>query len=82
MHESVIVCSGPGALNTDLAVLKRFRPFPAERLGTLEFRGEDFNLLNFVNLGQPNGTMTSPAFGTITSAAAARVFQLGLRYDF
>ncbi len=76
------IITGPGILNTDLAVLKRFRPFTAERLGTFEFRGEAFNLLNFVNLGQPTNTMTSPAFGSITSAGAARVFQLGLRYDF
>ena len=73
---------GPGALNTDLAVLKRFRPWKSEPLGSLEFRGEAYNFLNFVNLGQPTNTMTSPAFGTITSSGAARVFQLGLRYDF
>src|SRR4051812_33983918 len=77
---------GPGGLNTDLAVLKHFRPWSAERLGALEFRAEAYNLLNFVNLAQPTNTMTSPAFGRITATSATfgnpRLIQLGLRYDF
>ena len=77
---------GPGGFNTDLAVLKHFRPWPAERLGALEFRAEAYNLLNFVNLGQPVNSMASPAFGKITGTNATfgnpRLIQLGLRYDF
>lgn len=77
---------GPGGLNTDLAVLKHFRPWTAERLGALEFRAEAYNLLNFVNLAQPTNTMTSPAFGRITATNTTfgnpRLIQMGLRYDF
>jgi hypothetical protein len=73
---------GPGSFNTDLAILKRFSPWRSERVGAFEFRAETFNMFNFVNLGQPVNTMTSPAFGRIQSAGSARVFQFGLRYDF
>lgn len=81
------ILTGPGSVRTDLAVLKRFRPWKQERLGAIEFRAEAYNLLNFVNLGQPTNTMTSPAFGRITSTAGGslgnpRLIQLGLRYDF
>jgi hypothetical protein len=81
------IIAGPGSVTTDLAVLKRFRPWRQERLGAIEFRAEAYNLLNFVNLGQPTNNMASPAFGKITSTAGGalgnpRLIQLGLRYDF
>jgi TonB dependent receptor len=76
------ILTGPGQLNTDLALLKRFSPWKQERLGAFEFRGEAYNLLNFVNLGQPTNNMASPAYGKILTAGNARIFQLGLRYDF
>ena len=72
---------GPGDVNTNGAIMKRFK-LPQERWGAFEFRGEAFNLLNFVNLGQPTNSMVSPAVGRILNSGEARIFQLGLRYDF
>ncbi len=73
--------NGPGAFETDIAIMKRFY-LPRERLGSIELRGEIFNLLNFANLGVPTANAASPAFGRILTAASARVAQLALRYDF
>jgi hypothetical protein len=71
---------GPGAYNWDFSVQKRFA-LAGERHG-LEFRSEFFNFLNHANLGQPQATLSSSAFGRITSASAARVVQFALRYAF
>ncbi len=71
---------GPGAYNWDLSLQKRFA-LTGERHG-LEFRSEFFNFLNHANLGQPQATLSSSAFGRITSASAARVVQFALRYAF
>ncbi len=71
---------GPGFSQTDLAVMKQF-PLPKEG-HHIEFRAEFFNLFNQVNLGPPNTTFVSPAFGRITSARDPRIVQFGLRWDF
>ncbi len=72
---------GPPYVDTDLAVLKRFQ-FPEPAWGAFQFRLEVFNLFNNVSFNAPNNTFTSPSFGEIQSAQAARIIQLGLRYDF
>ncbi|MPY88372.1 MAG: TonB-dependent receptor plug domain-containing protein [Luteitalea sp.] len=82
----------PGELNVDLALARRF-PLPGG-LG-LTVRGEAFNLLNRVNLNGPNTSLnvivdpstgeavfSSPNFGLIQSAKAARFIQLVARIDF
>ena len=71
---------GPPVVDTDLSLLKRFQ-FP-EPAGGLQFRAEVFNIFNNVNFNTPNNTLTSPSFGQIQSAQAARIVQFGLRYDF
>lgn len=49
----------------------------------LQLRGEAFNATNRVNLGPPNTTFTSAAFGTINSTSTpARVIQLGAKVVF
>ena len=53
----------------------------AERF-RLQFRGELFNAFNHANFGIPGTALGSPNFGTITTAAAARVTQLGLKLYF
>jgi hypothetical protein len=49
---------------------------------SLQFRGEFFNLPNHVNFGNPNTNLSSPAFGTVNGATAARQIQFALRYGF
>jgi len=71
---------GPGSFTTDAAFMKVFR-MPRE-FGSVQFRGEAFNLLNYVNLSNPIVNMNSPTFGRITGSGAARVVQFALRYDF
>jgi hypothetical protein len=69
---------GPHYVDTDLSAFKKF---PVER-AALEFRGEVFNIFNNVNMSAPNGTKSSPAFGTISAAGAPRIVQLALRLSF
>jgi hypothetical protein len=45
-------------------------------------RADAFNLFNHANLGLPNSTTGSTAFGTITSASAPRAIQLGMQFLF
>jgi hypothetical protein len=57
----------------------------SERFG-LRFRVDGTNAFNMVNLGQPGNSVpsgaTSTTFGVITSAAAMRKLQFGLRLTF
>jgi hypothetical protein len=73
------VVGGPSFRNIDLALAKRFRISEGH---SFNFRLETFNLLNTVNLNNPTGNLVSGNFGKITSAAPARIFQVGLRYEF
>src|SRR6185437_12987902 len=70
---------GPGAWNADYSVFKSF--FIRER-AELQLRGEFFNVFNHTRLGAPNATVTSTAFGQITSASDPRIVQLALRLRF
>ena len=73
---------GPGYAQTNFNVVKRF-PFPMlGEKGQIDFRAEFFNLFNRVNLGQPNGDLSSSNFGRSTTALGARNAQLGLRLAF
>lgn len=69
----------PGLEQWDLAVDKRFRI--TETAG-LQFRSEFFNVLNHTNLGLPNNTSTSAAFGTIRTTYPARQIQFALKLIF
>lgn len=74
---------GPGYKVIDLALSRDFRL--SERF-RLRFRAEGTNAFNMVNLGQPGNSVpsgtTSATFGVITSAAAMRKLQFGLRLTF
>ena len=72
---------GPSYWNWDTSL---FRLFPIGEGRQFEFRAEAFNVLNNVNLGQPNNDINSgPAFGTINSTAnAARQLQLAVKFIF
>src|SRR5262249_37623500 len=71
---------GPSSTTTNLAVFKNFR-IPGKEGMQLQFRSEFFNLLNAVNLSNPNATLGTN-MGRITSAADARVIQFALKLRF
>jgi len=56
-----------------------FRQFRLRESMKLEVRAEVTNALNLVNLSGPTVNLNSASFGQITSAAAMRQAQLGLR---
>ena len=71
--------TGPGYWNTDLGISKKFKV--TER-AAFTLQGNFFNLFNHPNFGLPSGNQSSGSFGKSTSAFAARVTQLALRFDF
>jgi hypothetical protein len=71
---------GPNSVVLNLALAKVF--MITERK-TLEFRWENFNALNHVNLGLPAATVDVSGAGQITSTASPmRQMQLGLHFRF
>ncbi|MGH9147105.1 MAG: carboxypeptidase regulatory-like domain-containing protein [Vicinamibacterales bacterium] len=68
--------TGPGTKQVDFSFTKRF-PF-GDRT-RLEFRGEIFNIFNFVNFGTPDNNISNLTAGIITTADEARSVQLGFR---
>ena len=73
------ILRGPGANNIDLGLSRSFKWAETRRL---QVRSEFFNALNHTNFGLPVHSTDSPALGTITSAAPARVVQIGARLEF
>ena len=72
---------GPGFVQVDLRLSK----FVRVKRYTFEGFVEAFNLLNRANLGIPNGTLTSSAFGRPTALAfnaTPRQLELGFRFNF
>jgi hypothetical protein len=67
---------GPGQKLVDAAMFRQFRLREAMKL---EFRAEITNAFNLVNLSSPSMNYNSANFGTISTAAAMRQAQLGLR---
>ncbi|MCW5977433.1 MAG: TonB-dependent receptor [Bryobacteraceae bacterium] len=70
---------GPGMINGDVGVLKRF---PLTEQVNLQLRFEFFNVLNRVNLRNVTGDMNNSNFGRSTSQFRPRVIQLGARLSF
>jgi hypothetical protein len=72
---------GPSYWDLDSSL---FRLFPVGEGRQFEFRAEAFNLLNNVNLGQPQNDINSgSAFGTINGTAnTARQLQLAAKFIF
>jgi hypothetical protein len=70
---------GPSYRNLDLALIRRIS-LPAR--ATLEVRAEIFNVTNAVALGNPNGVLGTPAFGTIATAGDPRVVQIAAKLQF
>jgi hypothetical protein len=71
---------GPGLFTWDMSMRKGFRVW---REGTrLEFRADMFNILNHTNFHQPNVSVSSTSFGTISAAGPPRQIQLALKLTF
>jgi outer membrane receptor protein involved in Fe transport len=70
---------GPGRKVVDLSLAKSFEMPSGHRI---QFRIEAFNAFNWVNWGNPNGTLGNSNFGIISSAQAAREMQVSLKYLF
>lgn len=70
----------PSVHNMDLSVFKNFR---ATEQVNVQFRAETFNALNQVVFGNPNMTLSSGQFGSITSQAnTPRDIQFALKVLF
>jgi hypothetical protein len=71
---------GPPLVDLDFSTSKNFRF--AEKRG-LEFRTEFFNILNHPIFGQPNTTVGTMSFGTITSTRVdSREIQFALKLNY
>jgi hypothetical protein len=71
---------GDAIVNYDLSLSKSTRLTERFRL---QLRGEAFNAFNRIQLGAPNLTPSSGAYGRITNQAnASRTMQLGARLEF
>jgi hypothetical protein len=72
---------GPGLKDMDAGLLRDVKLY---RSTVFQFRAEITNVMNWVNLGQPNGSLTAGgAEGTITGTVGTqRVIQLGGRLTF
>ena len=71
--------TGPGITSVDASIIRNFRI----RSNTLQFRLEAFNALNHPIWNDPNTTLTSPNYGTITTTRKPmRELQLGLKFVF
>ncbi len=71
---------GDGQTAWNASIFKRFKL--NERIA-MEFRFEGYDILNHPNFSDPNTTVTSTAFGTVTSQAGlSREFQGALKLTF
>ena len=71
---------GPGAVNLDLGV---FRRFPIRELINLEFRAEAANSTNTPHFNNPNANISASNFLVVTSALPdQRQLRLGLRLSW
>jgi hypothetical protein len=76
---------GPGYVIANFGFSKEFR---TERFGAVQLGASFQNILNHVNLGQPNMNVNNAAGGTITSthifpaAGSPRTGQLSLRWNY
>lgn len=70
---------GPGFQNVDFNLQKNFKFF--DRYG-VEFRSSFYNAFNHINLGGPDGGLTSGNFGRTFSVTNPRVIEFGLRATY
>ncbi len=70
---------GPSFKEFDLSLSKIFTITESK---TLEFKWENFNAFNHVNLANPNAVVDQSGAGQITAAADMREMQFGLHFRF
>jgi hypothetical protein len=70
---------GPGSQTVNVSV---FKNFPIRERLKLQFRFETFGLFNRTNFGNPNATINTSSFGSITGASGSRTIQLGGKLQF
>jgi hypothetical protein len=73
---------GPHYRHLDLSL---FKTFPIHERVNLQFRAEGFNLTNTTNFGQPNNSLGTGTFGTVTTLSNnynPRLVQLVARVQF
>ena len=70
---------GPGRRRVDLTIAKAFS---LQGRTQLQIRFESFNVFNWLQYNNPTTNVVSPVFGQITSVAATRTGQIGLRLTF
>lgn len=73
---------GPGIDNYDMALLKTL---PLTETKNFAFRVEAFNIFNHAQFYGPasvNGNINSPTFGQVVSAAAPRLMQASIKFNF
>ena len=71
---------GPGIFNVDASIIRNFRLMGNK---TLQFRLEAFNALNHPIWNDPNTTLSSPLYGSITTTRKSmRELQIGVKFMF
>jgi hypothetical protein len=74
--------TGPGLLNSDLALEKNTKIFESQQL---QFRAEAFNVFNHAQFNNPSGEIDNSGqggFGYVNSANDPRIMQVALKYVF
>jgi hypothetical protein len=71
----------PGINNTNLIIAKNFA-LSSDNVRYLQLRMESDNVFNHTQFSKPIGSFTTPNFGAITAAAAARQTQLAVKFYF
>jgi hypothetical protein len=74
---------GPGAVNFDCSIFKRFSVPKLGENGQVQLRFEGFNIFNHPNFGTPAANISTPQAGSITTLTTGmRVLQAGLKVVF
>ena len=74
---------GPGAVNFDASIFKRFNIPRLGEGGQLQIRLEGFNIFNHPNFGPPNANVTVAGAGSITTTTTGmRILQIGAKIVF
>ena len=78
-NAKVGMIQGPHWRQVDVSLRKRFR---FTQTKNIEFRAEVFNVLNTLNLNNPNTQTDNAAYGTIVSARIPRQSQFNVAFRF